>query len=160
MADIKRTANSVRKKLKTIQTQIEQEEAQPEEKQATDLRIKKHRYSFLLLKSGRLEIFFWSWLLVAFLKFSLAKQCPFGVRNNSFKYKTSVLLNVNIFLLLFLYQIFSVIFCTAKFRGFHEYIPYPVVRHELIIWPSSQYADFSRLYNFDRYCPRIYFWYS
>ena len=41
MADIKRTANSVRKKLKTIQTQIEQEEAQPEGKQSTDLRIKK-----------------------------------------------------------------------------------------------------------------------
>ena len=58
MADIKRTANSVRKKLKTIQTQIEQEEAQPEGKQSTDLRIKKTQVQFFLLKSGRLEIFF------------------------------------------------------------------------------------------------------
>jgi len=47
MADIKRTANSVRKKLKTIQTQIEQEEAQPEGKQSTDLRIKKTQHSTL-----------------------------------------------------------------------------------------------------------------
>ena len=46
MADIKRTANSVRKKLKTIQTQIEQEEAQPEGKQSTDLRIKKTQVQF------------------------------------------------------------------------------------------------------------------
>ena len=48
MADIKRTANSVRKKLKTIQTQIEQEEAQPEGKQSTDLRIKKTQVQKLI----------------------------------------------------------------------------------------------------------------
>jgi len=47
MADIKRTANSVRNKLKKIQIQIEQDEAQPEGKQSTDLRIKKTQHSTL-----------------------------------------------------------------------------------------------------------------
>ena len=113
MADIKRTANSVRKKLKTIQTQIEQEEAQPEGKQSTDLRIKKTQvqFSFVEMRSfgNRLtEVDYQP----PFSKFSLAKQCPFGVRNNPFfKDKTSILLKVNIFVLLFFYQEFSVIFC-------------------------------------------------